>query len=64
LASSTSTWVLCFIQLSLISINLQSSSISILSTSLIFYFSASTWLPRGCVDTSLHYPHLATTNDL
>ncbi len=36
------------------SINHQSFSISILSTSLIFCFSASTWLPRGCVDTSLH----------
>ena len=54
LASSSSTWVLCFIQLSLTSINHQSFSISILSTSLSFNFSASTWLPRGCVDTSLH----------
>ena len=54
LLASSSTRVLRFLQLSLASINHQSSSISILSTSLIICFSASTWLPRGCVDTSLH----------
>ena len=62
LLASSSTWVLRFIQLSLTSINHQSSFISILSTSLIFCFSASTWLPRGCVDTSLHQLPVSCNN--